>query len=149
MECKLVCLNTNLFIVFLVDIIYLKYDDKGYPVSIRLVDEREQGGRNMEEKNGRPRISDIPYESRAKLKEIIEKRSEGDMNKPLFDHIPDRLGTHRFRAEYAETMYKQYLDENGESEQWRGYDRDAMIYASNNLGHNREDVVKYNYLSAR
>lgn len=125
------------------------YDDKGYPVSIRLVDEREQGGRNMEEKNGRPRISDIPYESRAELKEIIENRSEGDINKPLFDHIPDRLGTHRFRAEYAETMYKQYLEEHGEGEKWRGYDRDAMLYASNNLGHNREDVVKYNYLSAR
>ncbi|MBQ8999825.1 MAG: hypothetical protein IJ086_14210, partial [Clostridium sp.] len=65
------------------------------------------------------------------------------------DHIPDRLGCHRFRAEYAETMYNQYLQEHGTSEQWRGYDREAMLYTSRNLGHNREDVVKYNYLRAK
>lgn len=128
------------------------YDSNGYPVSIRLIDEREYGSVNMEEKNGRPREADIPYSLREELKEVIELKLEennGDMSKPFFDHVPTRLGCHRFRQEYAETMYNQYLEEHGEGEQWRGYDRDAMLYASNNLGHNREDVVKYNYLSAR
>lgn len=37
------------------------YDENRYPVSIRLVDEREHGSVNMEEKNGRPREADIPY----------------------------------------------------------------------------------------
>lgn len=128
------------------------YDEKGYPVSIRLQDERAYGGINMEEKGGRPREAEIPYSMRETLKEVIENKLEendGDRNRAFFDHVPDRLGCHRFRQEYAETMYNQYLQEHGESEQWRGYDRDAMNYVSNNLGHNREDVVKYNYLSAR
>lgn len=128
------------------------YDEKGYPVSIRLQDERAYGGQNMEEKGGRPREAEIPYSMREELREVIENRVEengGDRDKQFFEHIPDRLGCHRFRAEYAETMYKQYIEEHGEGEKWRGYDRDAMSYASNNLGHNREDVVKYNYLSAR
>lgn len=128
------------------------YDKEGYPVSIRLQDERKFGGANMEEKGGRARVAEIPYSKREELKEIIETKLEennGDTSKPMFDHIPDRLGCHRFRAEYAETMYNQYLQEHGTSEQWRGYDREAMLYASINLGHNREDVVKYNYLSAR
>ncbi len=128
------------------------YDSNGYPVSIRLQDERAYGGINMEEKNGRPREAEIPYSMREELREVIENKLEengGDRDKAFFDHVPDRLGCHRFRQEYAETMYKQYLEEHGEGEKWRGYDRDAMLYASNNLGHNREDVVKYNYLSAR
>lgn len=128
------------------------YDSNGYPVSIRLMDERAYGGANMEEKGGRPREAEIPYIMRTNLKEIIDSKLEengGDTSKPFFDHVPDRLGCHRFRQEYAETMYNQYLQEHGESTDWRGYDRDAMNYVSNNLGHNREDVVKYNYLSAR
>lgn len=128
------------------------YDSNGYPTSIRLGDERAYGGQDMREKGGRAREAEIPYSMRAELKEVIEHKLEensGDTTKPLFDHVPDRLGCHRFRQEYAQTMYNQYLEEHGESEQWRGYDREAMLYASRNLGHNREDVVKYNYLSAR
>lgn len=128
------------------------YDDKGYPVSIRLMDERYLGGENMEEKGGRPREAEIPYSMREELKEVLDSKleeNEGDVYKPLFEHIPSRLGTHRFRQEYAETLYNQYISENGESEEWRGYDREAMKYVSENLGHSREDVVKYNYLSAR
>lgn len=128
------------------------YDEKGYPVSIRLQDERAYGGVNMEEKGGRPREAEIPYSMREQLKEVIENKLEendGDRNRAFFDHVPDRLGCHRFRQEYAETMYNQYLEQHGKSTDWRGYDRDAMNYASKNLGHNREDVIKYNYLSAR
>lgn len=128
------------------------YDEKGYPVSIRLQDERAYGGVNMEEKGGRPREAEIPYCKREELKQIIDSKLEesgGDRDKQFFDHVPDRLGCHRFRQEYAETMYNQYLKEHGESTDWRGFDRNAMNYVSKNLGHNREDVVKYNYLSAR
>lgn len=128
------------------------YDDKGYPISIRLTDERAEGGINLAEKGGREREAEIPYSMREELKEVLDSKLqayEGDIYKPLFEHIPTRLGTHRFRQEYAENMYKQYISENGESETWRGYDREALKYVSENLGHSREDVVKYNYLSAR
>ena len=99
------------------------YDSNGYPVSVRLQDERAYGGINMKEKNGREREAEIPYNMREELREVIENKLEengGNMDKPLFEHVPDRLGCHRFRQEYAETMYKQYLEEHGESEQWRG-----------------------------
>lgn len=128
------------------------YDDKGYPVSIRLMDERAYGGVNMAEKGGRDREAEIPYSMREEMKQVIDAKLEengGDRNANFYDHIPSRLGCHRFRQEYAETMYNQYLKENGESEDWRGYDREALKYVSENLGHSREDVVKYNYLSAR
>lgn len=128
------------------------YDENGYPTAVRLADEREYGGINMAEKGGRDREAEIPYSMREELRVVIENRLEendGDRDKPMFEHIPDRLGTHRFRQEYAETMYNQYIEEHGESEQWRGYDAKAMEYASNNLGHNRLDVVKYNYLSTK
>lgn len=128
------------------------YDENGYPTSVRLIDERAYGGENLQEKGGRDRVAEIPYNMREELKEVIESKLEendGDIYKPMFEHIPNRLGTHRFRQEYAETMYKQYLKEHRESEEWRGYDAKAMLYVSENLGHNRNDVVKYNYLSAR
>lgn len=130
---------------------HINYDNEGYPVSIRLQDERAYGGINVKEKNERPREAEIPYSMSEELREVIENRLEengGDRDKPFFENVPDRLGCHRFRQEYAKSMYKQYLEEHGEDEQCRGYDRDAMLYASINLGHNREDVIKYNYLSA-
>ena len=127
------------------------YDSNGYPVSIRLKDERLEGGKNMKEKGGRPREAEIPYRAREELKQVIEQKLEennGDVSKPMFEHVPTRLPCHRYRQDYAKTMYSQYLQENGESREWRGYDRDALLYASQMLGHSREDVVKYNYLSA-
>lgn len=143
------------------------YDSNGYPIQIRLRDERADGGRNMEEKNGRPRESDIPYHMRAEIKELIQNRLDengGDRDKPLFDHVPTRLGTHRLRQEYADTMYKQYIEEHGagtmklkdtgksqfennENTEFRGYDVGALKYASESLGHNRLDVVVYSYLN--
>ena len=128
------------------------YDSNGYPINLRLTDERETGGINLKEKGGRAREAEIPYSMREQLKEVLDgklQEYEGDVHRPLFDHIPSRLGTHQFRQEYAETMYKQYLEEHGKSEEWRGYDREALRYTSKNLGHNREDVVIYNYLKAR
>ena len=143
------------------------YDSNGYPTSIRLKDERAYGGVNMKEKNGRPRDADIPYSMRAELKEIIENKLEengGDRTKEFFEDVPTRLGTHRFRQEYAETMYKEYIERNGyntmtleqtgksqyegnKNTEFRGYDVGALKYATENLGHNRLDVVIYNYLN--
>ena len=145
------------------------YDENGYPVSVRLCDEREEGGQNMSEKGGREREAEVLYYRREEVKEIIDNKLEesgGDMYKPLFDHVPTRLGTHRFRQEYAENTYKSYLEEYGygtrtleetEKEQYegdtrtefRGFDVGALYHTTKMLGHNRLDVVIYNYLGAR
>ena len=100
------------------------------------------------------------------MKEIIDyHREQGKMeNTPLFEHIPSRLGTHRFRQEFAETTYNNYLEKHGEGTMqlrdalessnstnttYRGYDVGALKYTTEQLGHNRLDVVVYNYLNAR
>lgn len=127
------------------------YKEDGTPYQIRLCDERKLGGSDWSEKGGRDRIVDIPEQMQDRIREIIEEHRESgyEDNKPLFEHVPSRLGTHRFRQEYAETMYNNYLEKHGESEDYRGYDKEALRYASEQLGHNRLDIVKYNYLSAR
>ena len=144
------------------------YDDKGYPVSVRLCDERSSGGVNMKEKGGRERVAEVLQSEREELKAVIERKLEengGDRSKPLFDHIPTRLGTHRFRQEYAKETYNQYLREHGvgtmklsdthekkyENDRrtdLRGYDVAALKHTTEQLGHNRLDVAVYNYLGA-
>ena len=142
------------------------YDDKGYPVSLRLVDERANGGENLKEKNGRERIAEIVEDRREELKNILESKLEASNNpdEKLFSDVSNKLGTHRFRQEYAKEMYNQYLDKygadtvklkdimecekNGDKTTFRGYDIGALKYATENLGHNRISVIVYNYLRA-
>ena len=127
------------------------YNSEGLPTQIRLCDERKYGGSDWSEKGGRDRVVDIPEQYQERVRDIIQEHRDNGYadNKPLFEHIPDRLGTHRFRQEFAETVYKNYIEEHGESSNYRGYDRDAVAYTSQQLGHNRLDVVIYNYLGAR
>lgn len=145
------------------------YDSNGYPISIRLTDERSIGGENLKEKGGRAREAEIPTNMREELKEVIDNKLEefgGDDTKHFFEHIPSRLGTHRFRQEYAENTYKSYLEafgagtktleetekreyEGNHNTEFRGYDVGALHHTTKMLGHNRLDVVVYNYLKAR
>lgn len=127
------------------------YKKDGTPYQVRLRDERAYGGSNLSEKGGRDRIVDIPHQLQDRVREIVEEhRENGNLdNKPIFDHVSSRLGTHRFRQEFAETTYKNYLEEHGESSTYRGYDKEAIQHTTQQLGHNRMDIVIYNYLSAR
>lgn len=144
------------------------YREDGTPYQIRLCDERKYGGADWSEKGGRDRIVDIPEQYQERIKEVIEEhRANGyDDNKQLFEHIPSRLGTHRFRQEFAKVTYNKYLEEHGagtmklqdtgfnqfannENTEFRGYDVGALKYTTKQLGHNRLDVVVYNYLKAR
>lgn len=145
------------------------YDSNGYPTSIRLQDERSIGAQNLSEKGGRGRVAEIPSNMREELREVLDAKLEeydGDTIRPLFDHVPTRLGTHRFRQEYAQNIYKSYIEENGyntktledidkdkyednKNTTFRGYDVGALDKATKCLGHNRLDVVIYNYLKVR
>lgn len=74
----------------------------------------------------------------------------------IFSHIPSHMDVHGYRREYADAMYKAALERMGPSgERYfcrrdkRGtvYDREAMRYVSNQLGHNRISVIAEHYLS--
>jgi len=75
----------------------------------------------------------------------------------IFDSIPKYAPIHEFRAQYAQAMYDMLarpIDEIPKKEQYacrgdkRGvvYDKKAMLYASQQLGHNRIDVIASSYL---
>lgn len=135
-----------------------KYDSKGYPVAVKLV-----------EKGGKHREAEVLKDYRQDVKSILEKQLDcngNDREKPIFEHIPTRLGTHRFRQEYAREVYDSYIKEHGTGNmrlcdtnekayasdkrtELRGYDVAALKFTTENLGHNRLDVVIYNYLGAK
>ena len=135
-----------------------KYNLEGYPVAVKLV-----------EKGGKYREAEILKDYRQDVKSVLEERLQCngyDREKPIFEHIPSRLGTHRFRQEYARETYNNYIKEHGVGNvrlcdtsekayendsrtELRGYDVAALKFTTENLGHNRLDVVIYNYLGAK
>ncbi len=114
-----------------------KYDEKGL---ISHVCVTEKGGRYRE------------AEIRESYRDYVQHQVENLGENKLFEHIPNRLPTHRFRQEYATKLYEEKIEklENSEDrEQFRGYDREILKEVSENLGHNREDVIVYHYLYVR
>ncbi len=69
----------------------------------------------------------------------------------LFDRYTKKIDNHSFRREYAQNLYQEIKEEreaqgiNIEND-YRGYNKDIVINVSNNLGHNRPDVVIDHYL---
>lgn len=109
------------------------YDSQGNVVSV-----------NIKGKGGKERVSSILNQYRDRVKAIVETRGGNDK---LFDKIPGRLGTHRFRQDYARNMYNEVIANGyGNGQMYRGYDAGAIAIVSRELGHNRLDVVVYNYL---
>ena len=109
------------------------YDREGNVVSV-----------NIKGKGGKERVSSILSQYRDRVRARVEARSDNDK---LFDKLPSRLGTHRFRQDYARNMYDEVLKNgSGNGQIFRGYDAGAIAIVSRELGHNRLDVVVYNYL---
>ena len=111
-----------------------KYDHNGAPERVCVV---EKGGRYRE------------AEIRESYREYIQHQIEHAGENKLFEHIPNRFPCHRYRQEYATKLYEEKLEklENIEDrERYRGYDREILREVSENLGHNREDVIVYHYL---
>ena len=106
-------------------------------------------------KGGRPRKAMIIADSK-EMRMIVKAFQEAGHGK-VFDHIHTKLDVHALRAQYACNLYKLYarpLDKLDRSEQYRCrkdkagivYDRKAMRIASDNLGHNRVEIIASNYL---
>ncbi len=112
-----------------------KRDENGKCVAIGVV-----------EKGGRYREAPILADYRDRITEIVN--SCPDVEKPLFEKYDKNIDNHAFRSEYASTLYNQCL-ENGEhtnGENYRGYDKGAIQYVSNALGHSRLNVVVEHYI---
>lgn len=67
----------------------------------------------------------------------------------VFTNIPSRLDVHALRREYAQTLYLSRLPAGSTlpgTGRLADYDKDAVLYTSRALGHNRYDVVLRHYL---
>ncbi len=105
----------------------------GLPVEVFLI-----------EKGGKERHATILKEYQNDIKKIVRNREAG---KPLFDKYTKKIDNHAFRREYAKNRYDELVREKGfDAKDYRGYDSSVLKELSKDLGHNRIDVVIYNYL---
>lgn len=97
----------------------------------------------VKEKGGKVRTSTVLKEYRTELTKFIDSL---DVDKAIFDKLPNRFPAHRFRQQYARSLYKEYIDEHGYGKKgFKGFDNASILNVSRNLGHNRDYVVK-NYI---
>lgn len=103
------------------------------------------------EKGGKERIAPILEKYRSEVKDILEiSRLDG----PIFDNYSRGIDNHSFRAEYAENRYNELLETyqamgNEIKADYRGFDSEILEQVSQNLGHNRIDVVEEHYINKR
>lgn len=89
----------------------------------------------------------------ANIKTLFQNAQNGY----VFNNIPNALDNHHIRAEYASRYYKliaRDVEDIPKEQKYicrkdkRGtiYDKEAMLEVSQALGHNRIDIIAYNYL---
>ena len=99
---------------------------------------------HLTEKGGKERDATLLEEYRSLVKEILEDKDKGT---PIFEKYTRKIDNHAFRREYAQNRYKELAEEKGfDAKDYRGYDREVLGKLTRDLGHNRLDVVIYNYL---
>lgn len=95
----------------------------------------------VKEKGGKVRTSTVLKQYRTELTKFIDTL---DVDKPIFDRVPNRFPFHRFRQQYARALYDEYISEHGLSKKgYLGFDNASVLNVSKNLGHNRDYVVKH------
>lgn len=110
---------------------YFTWKD-GLPVKVFLV-----------EKGGKERDAHILEKYQEKLKNVFENK---EMGKPLFESYTKKIDNHAFRREYAKERYAEILGSGKDKKDYRGFDKKVLEVLTKDLGHNRLDVVVYNYL---
>ncbi|MGF7059638.1 site-specific integrase [Brassicibacter mesophilus] len=130
-------------------------------------------GFNVTEKGGRERNAIVIEQERERITELVNQREQKTgKNIPMFNDVDSNANPHYFRREYAQQLYtdlrqamKQERDyysgmretfinqanfekaiSRYSNETIKGYERDVLAEVSQNLGHNRIDVVLYHYL---
>lgn len=129
-------------------------------------------GFHVIEKGGKHRNCYVIKSKQENITAFVDKHSSLYGNKPFWNKVDKNLNTHWYRAEYAHTLYndlifalnkkqdyfegyrdtfvnasKLELATSGHGTITKGYDTESLAIVSQNLGHNRIDVVYSNYLS--
>lgn len=130
-------------------------------------------GVHLIEKGGRERMAVIIAQCREQITQVVnEAIARTGEDRPFLKEPDSNANPHYCRGEYAQQLYRDLLEAHAEgrdyyeglrgefindrafekaidryrSETVRGFDRDTMAEVSQNLGHNRVDVILYHYL---
>lgn len=112
------------------------------PKDIRIEGDRAVGV-FLKEKGGLERETAVLQQYQKQIAQIVESR--GNDGK-LFDRYTSKIDNHSFRAEYAQNRYKELLGGREDQQDYRGYDKAVIEQLTQDMGHNRLDVVVDHYL---
>ena len=123
------------------------------------------------EKGGKPRNCYVRNEYQKTITSFVDNHLKNHNNTPFWHKVDKNLNTHWYRGVYANGLYHDLLKakENGidyfkghkdmfinqskftkatkgRSQNVKGYDVECLAMVSQNMGHNRIDVVYTNYL---
>ena len=129
-------------------------------------------GFHVVEKGGKHRNCYVIKGKQADITSFVDKHLSNRGNTPFWNKVDKNLNTHWYRGEYANALYNDliiarnnrqdyfegYRDTfvnaskleqatSGHGTVTKGYDTECLAVVSQNLGHNRIDVVYTNYLS--
>lgn len=123
----------------------------------RVIIEIDKEKYGAQSKGGRNRIVEVLRDYQEHIWEMRENALiRGD--RTVFEHIPNRLDEHALRREYASLKYDEIINykiDNGEEVKndyhtrdgsHRSFDREVLKEVSENLGHNRINIVVKHYL---
>lgn len=129
-------------------------------------------GFSVIEKGGKARNCYVIKSKQETITSFVNKHQSQKGNQPFWTKVDKNLNTHWYRAEYAKTLYNDLITANNHRQDYfegyrdtfvnfqrleqatgghgqitKGYDTEALAVVSQNLGHNRIDVVYSNYLN--
>ena len=129
-------------------------------------------GIRVTEKGGKTRNAYIRQNFQKQVTNFVNLHYSKQGNVPFWSSVDKNLNTHWYRAEYANGLYcdlvsaknngvdyfngykEMFINSSklneamtGRKELTKGYDTECLALVSQNLGHNRVDVVYTNYLS--
>lgn len=128
-------------------------------------------GFSVIEKGGKPRNCYVRNEYQQQITAFVNHQLETKGNQPFWSKIDKNLNTHWYRSEYAVGLYNGLASAKASNQDYfngyqatfinksklqsatkghkattKGYDTELLGMVSQNLGHNRIDVVYTNYL---
>lgn len=129
-------------------------------------------GFQVVEKGGKARNCYVIKGKQESITAFVDKHISLNGNKPFWSKVDKNLNTHWYRSEYAHNLYNDLIFARNKKQDYfegyrdtfvnalryeratkghgtiaKGYDTESLAIVSQNLGHNRIDVVYSNYLS--
>lgn len=129
-------------------------------------------GFHVIEKGGKARNCYVIKKKQADITSFVDNQLLKQGDTPFWNRTDKNLNTHWYRAEYAHTLYNDLIQAHNKHQDYfegyrdtfinvsklkqatgghgaitKGYDTETLAVVSQNLGHNRIDVVYSNYFS--